>query len=255
MSSGRFKLAFAVGSVLLAMSVAANVALALALYDSFAKLHFGRIFSLGYVPGDSPPRGLPATRPTVTFWGDSRALLWDQSQLAGTFALVDYAHGGITSSQLVLQLQTQPVVPSNFAVVQIGINDLHPLGALGANKKEILDRLGRNVLRVRDALLERSDVVVLTTLFPPGRVPPVRRLAWDSATPRYIEEVNALIRGATDGKRVVLLDAHAQLTGPDSYLAGRFVDCDFFLHVNRDAYSLLNQRLRVLLEAGPPPRS
>lgn len=255
-SSRRLNLACALAVVLLVLSVATNLVLAKALYDSFAKLHFSRIFPLGYVPEDRPPVGGAVTGRSIAFWGDSRALFWGKSALSDTLTVHERAHGGITSGQLVLELQTQAPVRTDYAVVQIGINDLHPLGALGAQKQQIIDRLRQNVLLVRDALLARSKVVVLTTLFPPGRVPPSRRLAWDPATLQYVRDVNEFIRRATDGKRVILLDAHALLSDPDAYLADRFVDSDFFLHVNREAYSRLNERLRQLvLEHELPPRS
>jgi lysophospholipase L1-like esterase len=248
-SSRRLKLMCGLSTLLLVLSVAINLVLTKALYDSFVKLQFARIFPLGYVPVDRPTSGRSATGHSISFWGDSRAFFWDKSALALTLNVYDHTHGGTTSSQLVLQLQTQPPVLTDYAVVQIGINDLHPLGALRGQKQQIVDQLRRNVLAVRDALLARSEVVVLTTLFPPGRVPLSRRIAWDPTMLHYLHEVNEVIRQATDGRRVVLLDAHALLSDPDSYLADRFADSDFFLHVSHEAYLQLNERLRrVVLE-------
>jgi lysophospholipase L1-like esterase len=252
--SHRRKLAYGLASLLFVASLGVNFVLALAVYDAFAKIQFGRIFPLGYTPEETPLANSATTSPSISFWGDSRAYLWEKSALRDILTVHDYTHGAITSSQLVLQLRTQPVVPSDYAVVQIGINDLHPLGALGGYNAQIRNQLKQNVLAIRDALLERSKIIVLTTVFPPAHVPLLRRAAWDPRTLQYVHEINEVLRQATDGKRVILLDANALLSDADSFLASQFVDSDFFLHVNPQAYSRLNERLRrIVLEHKPPP--
>lgn len=254
-SPQKWKLAFGLVTLFAILSVAANVAFTKALYESFVKLHFARIFPLGQTSIESPASANTSAKVSIAFWGDSRAFLWDKSTLSGNLNVQDHSHGGITSNQLILQLSTQSTPPSDYAVVQIGINDLHPLGALKHQKNHILRQLRHNILSVRDTLLERSKVVVMTTLFPPGRVPLTRRFAWDPETLQYVREINELIRSATDGKRVLLLDAHTVLADSDQYLDKRFSDNDFFLHVNREAYSRLNDHLLRLLANPQPPRN
>ena len=251
----RSTLTFGLIALVLSGSLALNVVLALALQESFAKLQFARIFPLGF-SGDAAeaPIGRTALR-SISFWGDSRAALWDKAELANSLSVHDFAHGGATSTQLLLQLLGQPLERTDVAVVQIGINDLHPLGALPANKAQVLEQLRRNILLVREALLARSDVVVLTTLFPPGPVPLWRRLAWDPATLQYVNEVNEQLRRAADGQRVLLLDAHALLGDGNGLLSSRYADGDFFLHVNAEAYSLLNDRLKEMLRLRLPARN
>lgn len=233
--------------ILLAASMALNVALAAALQLSFAKIHFGRIFPLGFVPQTRPEPAPAPGQASITFWGDSRAQMWDKAALAASMSVDSDAHGSMTSTQLLLQLAITPVRRSDFALVQIGINDLHPLGALGPEKQKALEALRSNIPRLRDRLLERSDVVVLTTIFPPGTVPLARRLSWDPATLEHIDEVNRIIRASADGQRVIVLDAHALLAGPDALMPDRYGDGDFFLHVNREAYAVLNEKLLELL--------
>jgi hypothetical protein len=242
-------------TLILAASVAGNLLLLRALQDSFAKLHFSRVFPLGFAAEGQAPGTGASGRAAITFWGDSRSLLWDKTPLAAGFEVLSFAHGSQTSNQLVLQLQTQPAVHTEYAIAQIGINDLHPLGALRAEKQEILQRLRQNILTIRAALLARSDIVILTTVFPPGQVPIYRRTVWDPETLQYVREINEMIRAATDNDRVILLDAHAMLSDPDSYLSRRYIDDDFFLHVNREAYARLNAELQQLLARHPPRRS
>jgi lysophospholipase L1-like esterase len=243
----RFVLPLVFASLL--ASLVGNAGLALSLKDTFDKLHFVRNFPAGYAP--QTHREPPAAGPSISFWGDSRAFLWDKSSWASQMSVDNRAHGGMTSSQLLYQLWSESARHTDYAVVQVGINDLHPLGALAPYKAQILAQLKRNIVAARDALLARSDVVVLTTLFPPGPVPVVRRVAWDPETLRYVDEINDVIRSATDGERVLLLDAHRLLVSPDARLAARYVNDDFFLHVNRDAYDLLNRHLGQLLERRP----
>ena len=244
----RLNLVFGGIALLLVVSLSINLVLAMALHESFAKLQYSRVFPLGIAGANRPPIGNPATGRSISFWGDSRSSMWDKAALGRDWLVHDFAHGGMTSSQLVLQLQTQTLVRGQFTVVQVGINDLHPLGVLVAQKQEVIERLRRNILLVRDALLARYDVVVLTTLFPPAHVPLVRRLAWDSDTLQYVRDFNEAVRQAADGERVLLFDAHALLSEPDGYLSPRYVDEDFFLHVNRAAYARLNDQLRRLVE-------
>lgn len=231
----------------LALSLAVNVAMAVALYGTFVKLHFLRIFPLGHVPPDRAAQNAVAGRPTMAFWGDSRAHFWNKVSLADTVAVHDHSHGAMTSSQLLLQLRSESAARTDFAIVQIGINDLHPLGVLQVYQPRAIEQLRDNVIAIRDALLERSDIVILTTIFPPARVPPARRFAWDPTTLQNLADINDLIRKSTDGKRVVLLDAHTLLSDSENYLDENFADGDFFLHVNPGAYVQLNAALRQLL--------
>jgi hypothetical protein len=244
------KWAFAVSVALLVLSIAANVLLGRALLTSFERVQGARIFPLGYAPSRAA-KAPPTTPGSIAFWGDSRAYMWDPGTLARDRTIANFAHGGQTSSQLLLQLRTTPVLRSTFAVVQIGINDLHPLGAMGSFKPEIVATLRTNIPAIRDALLERSDYVVLTTIFPPSPVPWERKLMWDAQTLALIDEVNAVIRSAADGKRCLLLDADAILRDRNGLLIGSYADSDFFLHVNREAYVRLDAELARIVSALP----
>jgi hypothetical protein len=242
--------------VLLLASLAANAALLFATQSSFAKLHFARIFPLGYSEAD--PQDAPAfqeNRPSVAYWGDSRAYSWALAADSQRWVPVNFAHGSQTSSQTLLQLQSRPVVRTSHALVQIGINDLHPLGALPGHQAQITGRLQANIRAIRDALLQRSEVVIFTTIFPPAPPPLIRRPNWDGATLGHIERANELIRGLADGRRVLVLDAHALLRGSGAHIDPGYEDPDFFLHVNPAAYARLNAQLQQLIARHPARRS
>jgi lysophospholipase L1-like esterase len=247
MLPGASKWIFAASLVALAVSLCANVLLIRQLQAGFQRLQLARIFPLGYAPDEKPRTA--GSGDSIAFWGDSRAYFWDTSELARDHAVENFAHGAQTSSQLLLQLQSAPARHSSYAIVQIGINDLHPLGALESLKPQIVAALNANLIAIRDALLARSDRVVLTTIFPPGPVPLARRLSWDPQTLASIDAANRAIRGAADGKRVFVLDAYAVLRERDGLLAAQYTDPDFFLHVNRAAYARLNLELSHILAA------
>ncbi len=243
-------------AALLLASLAANAALLFATQSSFAKLHFSRIFPLGYSEAD--PQGVsPANegQVSVAYWGDSRAYSWALAKGGQPWVPVNFAHGSQTSSQTLLQLQSRPVAKTDYAVVQIGINDLHPLGALPGYQRQITDRLKGNIRAIREALLQRSEVVIFTTIFPPAPPPLLRRASWDARTLDHIEQANELIRGLADGRRVLVLDAHALLRGSGAHIDPGYEDPDFFLHVNPAAYARLNEQLAQLLARQPARRS
>ncbi len=259
------KWVLAIALTLLALSMCANVLLGRSLLVAFEQLQFARIFPLGYVPNEEPRAAAGAaqlradeasahavgTRETIAFWGDSRAYLWDTADLARERGVENFAHGSQSSAQLLLQLRTVPPTHSTYSIVQIGINDLHPLGALKAHRQQTIDQLQANIGAIRDALLERSERVVLTTIFPPGPLPLERRFSGDPQTLALIEATNHVIGEAADGQRVVVLDAYSLLRDERGLLDSRYADDDFFLHVNGAAYARLNSELSRLLTIQP----
>jgi hypothetical protein len=264
-AAGALKWMLAVTLALLVASLCINLLLGRSLLLAFERLQFARIFPLGYVADDekahalasrggapaqdavAPSTDVPRTRETIAFWGDSRAYLWDTTALARDRAIENFGHGAVSSAQLLLQLKTMPLTHSTYSVVQIGINDLHPLGVLQARKDEIVAGLQANMVAIRDALLARSERVVLSTIIPPGPVPLERRLTWDTQTLALIEVTNRVIDELADGQRVVVLDAHSLLRDEQGWLAPQYADSDFFLHVNQAAYARLNSELNALL--------
>jgi hypothetical protein len=230
----------------LIVSLVANWLLGRALLQSFSKLQASRIFPLGYVAVQNSAPLQPQYH-AIVFWGDSRAQTWATAPGVPLLPAVNLAHGGQTSSQLLLQIKQSHAFNSEFALVQIGINDLHPLGILRPYKPDIVKQLRENVPAIVRALSPAASTIILTTIIPPGRPPLERRLAWDGETIALISEINELIRRQADGQRVVLLDASALLAGTDGFLSDQYLDGDFFLHINGAAYARLNSELRRIV--------
>jgi hypothetical protein len=186
-------------------------------------------------------------------WGDSRAQSWEFGAAFPGASIQVFAHGGQTSAQVLLQLKSSRLPRARISIVQVGINDLHPFGALYSNPpdaRRAVSKLIDNIREIRDSLMATSNLVVLTTVFPPGHVPPVRMLLWDPNTLGYLAQVNDSIRAMAIPGRVWVFEANSVLADRDGFLAIKYVDKDFFLHVNSAAYADLTRALSAGLHAG-----
>lgn len=246
----------------LLLSLGTNVLLAQRLQTAFERLHTQRIFPLGHVPAPEVAVAVPA-RPAAAglrlgVWGDSRALDWatalghTQAQVLNQAQVFNQAHGSQTSAQTLLQLQIEPRQQVDVALLQVGINDLHPLGALGSLGEAARQQLHHNLRSLRDELLKTSHTVVLSTIVLPGPVPWARRPGWDPQTTAHIQAANALLHTLADGERVHLLDAAGLLGQSPTALDGSYLSADFFLHLNAAAYARLNAALAQILASRPP---
>lgn len=175
----------------------------------------------------------------------------DLAALAHDGTTVNLAHGGMTSSQLRLALLTEPAVRSKWAIVQIGINDLHPLAALPSREQRARSNLDDNLRESVGLLLARSEHVIVTTIIAPDRVPLTRRFSWDPRTLQRIESANATILGLRGQASVFVLDTNQLLRNPDGYLQSRYADNDFFLHINAAGYRSLSEAVGKLMSQTP----
>jgi lysophospholipase L1-like esterase len=221
------------------MSVFVNIGAGITIYQLFGKLQFSRVFPLG---GITEQKAIHKSG-KIAFYGDSRALAWAAST-ASEGQAVSRAVGGQTSTQLLLQLKQMASQPQRTAVVQIGINDLHSLGAFPEYTELALEQLKSNLISICNILRAQSDVVIVTTIFPPSDVPISRRLFWLPSTNELIKEINAFILQLDDGTKVQVLDSFKLLADGTGRLQPRFKSDDgFFLHVNASAYEVLDNAL------------
>jgi lysophospholipase L1-like esterase len=227
-------------------SLVLNAWLALLLYRAFVDLQYARVFPIG-PPLTSQPAAPGDARPLIVFYGDSRSLHWNTDALSRGFRVLNLAQGGMTSAQLSLQLQARPPVRSDWALVEIGVNDLHPLGALRGRAPLIRAQLDADLAQIVGTLQERSACIIVATIIPPGPTPLERKLTWDDTTLEEIAQANRSIAGLARPGRVWILDAHGLLRDDASRLAARYRLAGSFLHVNSQGYDVLNRELLRIL--------
>lgn len=238
--------------VLLTISFICNVVFMFTASKLFSKLQYSRIYPLGYVPGNkNKERNVHIKRESDTkllFVGDSRSSMWDQRPLRSAFQIFNIAQGGQTSSQVLMQLSTQKVPDCDWVLIQVGINDLHPIGSLESLKSSILSQLENNFLEISEFFTMRGENIIFTTLFPPGSPPLHRQIFWDDDMDMLVKKINHRIVRLCEKKSLFLIDAYSLLSSPAGKLNPIYKDDDFFLHVNDKAYELLNKKLLSLIE-------
>ena len=228
------------------LSIGGNFWLAGRLQQAFADLQWARVFPVGVPPDDvaAPPL---SGKPRLVLYGDSRALHWQTAPFAGRFQIVNLAQGAQTSAQLVLQLATRPPVTGDWALVEIGINDLHPLGVFAGREALIETRLADNLATIVRTLKARSRCLALVTILPPGPVPLERRATWSPRTLDAIAAANQVLRRLADGQRVLLFDGATLVSDEAHWLATPYRTPDAFLHLNEAGYDVLNRGLQRIL--------
>lgn len=250
----RRRLAIVLITAIAGASVALNGWLALLLYRAFADLQYARVFPIG-APAEGRQPTASDARPLIALYGDSRSLHWNAAALTREYRVQNLAQGGMTSAQLLLELQSRPPVRSDWAILQIGINDLHPLGALPERTQAIRTQLDSDLSQIVAALKGRSACVIVATIIPPGPTPIVRKLTWDDATLEAIAAANGAVAAQAEPGRVWVLDAHKLLRDDTGRLAARFRLAGSFLHVNSQAYDVLNREVLSILVSNRPQAS
>lgn len=235
---------------MLLTSVALNVFLFAQGREYYLQLHETRLDPLGLDYGAPDPDATgPAgpERTTVVFFGDSRAAEWPAPDL-GQYRFVNRGVGSQTSAQVVRRFDAhvRPLQP-RLVILQVGINDLKTIPLFPERKVSIVARCQENIRQIVSQSTDLGATVILTTIFPVGRVPVERRPFWSDEVAAAVDEVNAYIRSLA-GEQVVVLDAFAILA--DERGVARPEYSRDLLHLNEAGYEALNEALARSLGAG-----
>ena len=98
----------------------------------------------------------------------------------------------------------------------------------------------RSISRIVSRATENGSCVVLTTIFPLGRLPLARRLVWSNDIGTAIDEVNDHI-GALADTDVHMFITSDILTGSEGAVLTKY--SKDFLHLNQNGYDALNAEL------------
>jgi lysophospholipase L1-like esterase len=182
---------------------------------------------------------------TVVFFGDSRAANWPAPDLE-PFEFINRGVGSQTSEQALgrFEYHIKPLRPQ-VIIVQVGINDLKTIPLFPGRKGSIIADCEESIGQIVEASTEMGATVVLTTIFPLGKVPIERKPFWSGDVAWAIDEVNEYIR-SLEGKGVIVFDAYAALVGENGIIEPGY--SQDLLHLNAAGYERLNHELVKALQ-------
>ncbi|MGC9395977.1 MAG: SGNH/GDSL hydrolase family protein [Anaerolineae bacterium] len=182
----------------------------------------------------------------VVFFGDSRAYSWPAITELDTYQLVNRGIGNETTAQALERFDAH-VAPLNpdIVVVQVGINDLKTIPLFPEQKASITADCKANIAAIVAKASDLEAQVVVTTIFPLGRVPLERRLFWSSDVAETIDEVNAYILTLAE-ERVVVFDTSIVLANERDVVQKAY--SQDLLHLTPEGYTALNEKLLPILK-------
>lgn len=232
--------------------LATNVLLYRELRKYYALLYNSQLDPIGLSYFQEATDQTASDKPTVVFYGDSRAAQWIAPQ-TDEYAFIHRGIGNQTSAQVLLRFEQhiQPLQPDAI-ILQVCVNDLKTIPLFPDSKDEIIAACENNI----EAIIQKSrgldSVVILTTVFPTsGNVPLARRLVWSDEVYEAIDRVNAFILNY-QAEGVLVFDAAGILSNPEGNVKSGYARD--LLHVNDAGYSALNTELLKLLESLKTPK-
>jgi len=195
---------------------------------------------------EQPPKQAQA-EPRVVLFGDSRILSWPLPSL-DSVELLNRGIGQQTSAQIELRYSAhvQPLQP-DLVVLQLCVNDLKTIPLLPQRQASIIEQCKNNLDAIIQQARTQGSEVLVTTIFPLGKVPLSRKLLWSDAVAASIREVNSYIQNLSAQEGVHVLDTFSLLQGePDLIRPAYSRD---LLHLNAQGYEVLNQALTEWLVA------
>ncbi|WP_339136576.1 MAG: GDSL-type esterase/lipase family protein [Candidatus Electrothrix sp. GW3-4] len=176
----------------------------------------------------------------IVFFGDSRIEQWTQPDLTG-YELFNRGIGGQTSTQILMRYDAhvRPLAP-DIILIQAGINDLKTIALFPEQRDKILTDLQKNLAALTQRAVDQGITVLLTTIFPAGKVPLARKLFWSKDVEAAIVKANTFI-SSLQAKNILVFDAYSILVGEDGKIRPQY--SRDLLHLNQEGYKVLNREL------------
>jgi lysophospholipase L1-like esterase len=228
-------------AALTVLSLTANILLFQRGQQYYLELNATRLDPLGLNAFDGAT--VAHVEPLVVFFGDSRTASWPAPSIPG-WAFENRGLGAQTTAQVLGRLEAHlgPLKP-RVVIVQVGINDLKTLPLFPERSEAIIARCLGNLSAIIQGAEATGATVLVTTIFPVGEAPLIRRPFWSEAVGEGVETVNASLR-ALATERVMVFDAYALLQR-DGQLRAEYAQDE--LHINAAGYAALNEGLIRLL--------
>lgn len=201
---------------------------------------------LSYYQESAVSSEIDNTLQTVVFYGNSRAAQWPVPAVNG-FRFINRGIGNQTTAQVAGRFDDHivPIKP-DIIVLQLCINDLKTIPLFPDRKEQIISDCESNLQKIVGESLDLNSTVVISTIFPLGKVPLERRLVWSGEIEQSRQEVNEFIRNLSSD-RVIVLDAESLLADDKGKIKQ---DYSFdTLHLNDAGYQALNLELTRILDS------
>ncbi|MFZ6028295.1 MAG: SGNH/GDSL hydrolase family protein [Chloroflexota bacterium] len=238
-----------VGLILLLAFLITSIGLNIYLYRQgrayYLALNSTRLDPLGVNSYFVEPSQLPADKPLAVFFGDSRAADWVPPTEMSEMVFVNRGIGAQTTSQVLARFPVH-ILPldADVIVIQVGVNDLKTIPLFPEQKEVIIANCKANIQEIVDLSVQSGTRVVLTTIFPLGRLPLERRPFWSDEVGVAIDDVNSFIT-TMESEQVKILDTGKYLANSDG-ITNTSYSRDF-LHLNDEGYAVLNRELVKIL--------
>jgi lysophospholipase L1-like esterase len=240
----KVKITITVLSILLLLSVAGNLVIFERAQRYYLLLNASHLDPLGLNAFDDVPVNLE--QPVVVFFGDSRAADWPAPDQVKNVTFVNRGIGNQTTAQIVgrFEAHVTPLQPQ-IIVIQAGINDLKTIPLFPDQKESIIRNCKANLKQVVDLSLATGSRVVITTIFPLGKLPIERRPFWSDDVAIGIDDVNSFLETLASD-RVTIFHTEDVLANSDGIVDPQY--SQDFLHLNPTGYETLNEAIDELLE-------
>lgn len=181
----------------------------------------------------------------VVLFGDSRADSWIAPQMGG-YRFINRGVGSQTSVQTIGRFAEHLgfLQDGDVVVLQVGINDLKTIALFPERRQSIVANCKTNIQAIVEASRKKGATVIVTTIFPVGKVPLERRPFWSDAIDRAITEVNAYIETLA-ADEVIVFDAFLVLADGQGMIQQQYAKDE--LHLNERGYEILNDKLVQIL--------
>ena len=233
--------------VLLAASLTLNGYLFKLARSYYLQLNEARLDPLGlryYSTTPDPRLVSDSDLVSVVLYGDSRAAQWTALPREG-FVFVNRGVGAQTSAQALERFDAHVgLLRPQVVLIQVGINDLKTIPLLPEHRASIVTSCVDNIRQIVQKSVDLGAVVILTTIFPVGKVPVERMPFWSDDVSLAVEQVNATLR-SWEGGGVIVLDAFSLLA--DEQGVTRSAYSQDLLHLTAAGYEALNNALAPVL--------
>ena len=180
----------------------------------------------------------------VALFGDSRAAQWPTAD-SDQFAFINRGIGAQTSIQVSYRYRAhvKPNQP-DIVLLQVGINDLKTIGLFPDDERLIVRNVKKSINRIVREATSNGSLVILTTIFPTGKIPLERRPFWSANIDTAVINVNDHIH-SMQTENVIIFDSYALLVDENGRLREAFAADE--LHLNQAGYKMLNDELSSVL--------